>query len=119
MSMTTTNLDSTYFTNNPNPPWILNTPNTQYVLTTDVHATGNYGGGELFKLSPNQNIEFNLAGHYIYYNGWRVLNPTDSDLTRSAETTRAKPGFPNGNPANDSVVATQAGASVLNSKIIQ
>jgi len=119
MAMQTINLGSGYFAANPTPPWVLSSGNTQYILQQDVRASGNYGGGPLFQLAPYQNIELNLAGYHIYYNGFQVLQPCDSDFPRSSETTRAKPGFPLGKVANDSVIWTQPGYVVQDKTTLQ
>jgi hypothetical protein len=119
MSMSTVSLNSAWFSGNSGPPWVLNAANTQYVLAQDVRASGNYGGGALFALAPYQNIELNLAGYHIYYNGFQILQPCDSDFPRSSETTRAKPGFPLGKVANDSVIWTQPGYVVQDKTTLQ
>jgi hypothetical protein len=109
MAMATVNLDATWFSGNSGPPWVLPSGNTEYILQQDVVATGNFGGGDLFKFTA-PNTELVLNGHLIYYNGYLKHQHLNSGLS-SVNTERANLTNPIDLLNRDETVEGQSGTS--------
>ena len=101
------NLDTAYFTGNSAPYTLSSGNDWVYVLTTDVIASGSFGG-ELFKL-VGTNVELDPNGHVIIYNGKLMTQATESEFFPSEHVHRAKTGSPIDLHNTDVTVQTQAG----------